>query len=276
MRSQSFLNKYHSFIRTPVHDFRGPTLLKVRGTCSPRSTHLRPLIRSRTVIRTQSTSSTPPLEPDGDSKTRTQTLDPVKVGNGSVADPAPPDAGKIPIKMRRIRTSTTSSNAKDSGAFLGDTNPLEFREGLNREIIFVPSKSYLESPHSSFPPLEIYEDALDKLLITLHPKNQARSVLQLSGSRRPIEPTLGLYCPIEGGDNIIDSTVHELAFFTGAEVLVLDAVQLAAGEWGIFGKGKYDLGTQSPHTNLLLHSGLRNEFVSKPIAFLFFQSDAFS
>ena len=36
---------------------------------------------------------------------------------------------------------------------------------------------------------------------------------------------------------MIDATVRELAKRTGAEVLVLDAVQLAAGEWGEFGPG---------------------------------------
>jgi hypothetical protein len=189
------------------------------------------------------------LEPDADS-TITQTLDPVKEGNGSIADPASPleDGGNAPVKIRRMRTSASSTNLKDSSASL---NPLEFREGLNREIIFVPTETSLESPHSSLPPLEIYEEALDKLLITLHPQNQARSLLPPSGSSRPIEPSLGLYCPIEGGDNIIDSTVHELAFHTGSEVLVLDAVQLAAGEWGIFGKGMCKLGTQSPHPELI-------------------------
>ena len=251
MRSQSFLNKYHSFIRTPVHDFRGPTLLKVRGTCSPRNTRLRPFVHSRTVIRTQSTSSTPPLEPDAVSTTM-QNLDP---GNGSVASPAPSveEAEKSPVKIRRIRTASHLKVSSDSPR---DTNPLEFREGLDKKIIFVPSESCSESPHSNLPPLEIYEDALDKLLITLHPQNQARSVLPLSGSSRPVEPTLGLYCPIEGGDDIIDSTVHELAFYTGSEVLILDAVQLAAGEWGIFGKGICNLGIQSPPPDLLLfHSG---------------------
>jgi hypothetical protein len=240
MRSQSFLNKYHSFIRTPVHDFRGPTLLKVRGTSSPRFTRLRPLVHSRTVIRTQSTCSTPPLDPAAESTTTTtQALEPITDGNGPIENHPSPveEPGKAPVKIRRTRTSASSTDLKDSNASLRDTNPLEFPEGLDREIIFVPSDSLLDGPHSSLPPIEIYEEALDKLLITLHPQNQARAVLPPSGSSRPIEPTLGLYCPIEGGDNVIDSTVHELAFYTGSEVLVLDAVQLAAGEWGIFGKG---------------------------------------
>ncbi|TFY81767.1 hypothetical protein EWM64_g2244 [Hericium alpestre] len=52
----------------------------------------------------------------------------------------------------------------------------------------------------------------------------------------PEEPTLALYCPIEGGDYIIDHTVRELARQTGSDVVVLDAIQLAAGEWGHFGE----------------------------------------
>ena len=31
----------------------------------------------------------------------------------------------------------------------------------------------------------------------------------------------------------------ELARRTGSEVVVLDAIQLAAGEWGAFGKGRH-------------------------------------
>jgi len=43
---------------------------------------------------------------------------------------------------------------------------------------------------------------------------------------------------VEGGEYVLDETVRELARRTGAEVLVIDAVQLAAGEWDHFGKGK--------------------------------------
>ena len=52
-----------------------------------------------------------------------------------------------------------------------------------------------------------------------------------------VEPALALYCPIEGGDYVLDETVREMARRTGADVVVLDAVQLAAGECGHFGKG---------------------------------------
>lgn len=86
------------------------------------------------------------------------------------------------------------------------------------------------------PPPEILEEALNNLHITLHPQTQNRAVYA-SPQGPPTEPTLALYCPIEGGDYVVDATVRELARRTGSEVVVLDAVQLAAGEWGDFGKG---------------------------------------
>lgn len=89
---------------------------------------------------------------------------------------------------------------------------------------------------SELPPPEVFEEALHNLHITLHPQTQHRATYA-SASGPLVEPTLGLYCPIEGGDYIIDATVRELARRTGAEVLVLDAIHLAAGEWGQFGKG---------------------------------------
>lgn len=92
------------------------------------------------------------------------------------------------------------------------------------------------SPTSALPPPELLEDALSNLQVTLHPQTQHRATYSTHfGS--PVEPTLGLYCPIEGGEYVIDATVRELALRTGADVVVLDAVQLAAGEWGHFGKG---------------------------------------
>ena len=236
MRSRSFLNKCHSFIRTPVHHFHPP--LKAQGICSTRHARSRPLVLGRTILRSQSTSSTPSLEPDTNSITQTAADPPVEgIESATKSGVLPEDAEKTPPKIRRMRTSAPSANLKDSSTFPRDTNPLEFPEGLNEEIIFVPTESLMEGSLSSLPPPEIYEEALHKLLITLHPHNQARAISPLSSSSRPIEPTLGLYCPIEGGDYIIDSTVHELAFKTGCEVLVLDGVQLAAGEWGKFGKG---------------------------------------
>jgi hypothetical protein len=119
-----------------------------------------------------------------------------------------------------------------------DTEPVEIPPGL--DILWNPADELLDpnAPQTALPPTDVFEEALHHLHITLHPQTQHRAVYP-STSGPPVEPTFGLYCPIEGGDYIIDATVRELARRTNAEVLVIDAVQLAAGEWGQFGKGIY-------------------------------------
>ncbi|KAJ7063235.1 hypothetical protein C8F01DRAFT_1209579 [Mycena amicta] len=106
-------------------------------------------------------------------------------------------------------------------------SPLELPDGLELQILWRPDRRSLHP--------EIFDDALHNLNITLHPQMQHRATYP-SPLGPLLEPTLALYCPIEGGEYVIDATVRELARRTNAEVLVLDAVQLAAGEWGVFGK----------------------------------------
>jgi hypothetical protein len=89
----------------------------------------------------------------------------------------------------------------------------------------------------ALPPPAVFADALTSVRVALHPQTQHRGAYA-SPTGAPVEPALALYCPIEGGDYVVDETVRELARQTGADVLVIDAVQLAAGEWGTFGKGK--------------------------------------
>ncbi|KAG5646663.1 hypothetical protein DXG03_002653 [Asterophora parasitica] len=143
--------------------------------------------------------------------------------------PAPKDAPEpvvdAPEKVKiRRRVSVTTSK---------ESEVIELPEGL--DILWTPNPAQEPLQTSALPPRENFDDALNKLLITLHPQTQHRATYT-SPLGAPTEPTLALYCPIEGGDYIIDATVAELARRTGAEVLVLDAVQLAAGEWGHFGE----------------------------------------
>jgi hypothetical protein len=118
---------------------------------------------------------------------------------------------------------------------------MEFPEDLNvfwlAEDQPDPTTGLEATLSSDLPPPEILDEAHNNLLITLQPLIQHHATYPTPNSDSPIEPTMGLYCPIEGGDYIIDATVKELARRTGADVLVLDSVQLAAGEWGQFGKG---------------------------------------
>jgi hypothetical protein len=111
------------------------------------------------------------------------------------------------------------------------------------DIVWGPSST--EPDKSSLPPPDIYREALHSLNIALHPKVQHKSAYAVSGNLR--EPTISLYCPLEGGDYVIDATVRELAREVGADVVVLDAAQLAAGEWGQFGPGRPQIFNTLPY-----------------------------
>ncbi|KAF8557235.1 AAA-domain-containing protein [Imleria badia] len=138
------------------------------------------------------------------------------------SDPPTEPAPEKPL-ARRLRISP-STLSRDS-----DDRP-QLPPGL--DILWVP-----DSPPNStaLPPPELFEEALTNLHIALHPQTQHRAAYS-SPAGPPIEPTLALYCPVEGGEYVLDETVRELARRTGAEVLVIDSVHLAAGEWGHFGK----------------------------------------
>jgi len=51
------------------------------------------------------------------------------------------------------------------------------------------------------------------------------------------QPIISLYYPQHGCHNIIDSMVKSLAHDQGADVVVLDSLELALQEFGAFGKG---------------------------------------
>ncbi|KZT44070.1 AAA-domain-containing protein [Sistotremastrum suecicum HHB10207 ss-3] len=150
------------------------------------------------------------------------TTDPVPTDSPD-PPPNPPEDDKPSLRAKRISTKRAEKETKESLP-------------LPRDLDIVWSHADLESSSStSLPPEELIQDCLNNLLIALHPKTQHRATYA-TGAGPPIEPTLGLYCPIEGGDYIVDLTVRELARRSGADVVVLDACELAAGEMGIFGK----------------------------------------
>ena len=114
---------------------------------------------------------------------------------------------------------------------------IELPEDL--KIIWTPEETPFPETfklQEALPPQEILDEALDHLHATFHPQTQHNAAYNPTPTLKS-EPTLALYCPIEGGDYVVDATVWELARRTGSEVIVLDAVQLAAGEHGHFGKG---------------------------------------
>lgn len=141
------------------------------------------------------------------------------------ADPPTDPAPEKPPRRQRVSVTPSPSLPKDA-----DDRP-HLPPGL--DILWLP-----DSPQdpSALPPPELFEEALINLHIALHPQTQHRAAYS-SPAGPPIEPTLALYCPVEGGEYVLDETVRELARRTSAEVLVIDSVHLAAGEWGHFGKG---------------------------------------
>lgn len=104
-------------------------------------------------------------------------------------------------------------------------------------LLWLPEENTVAN-ESSLPPEEMLQEALSNLHVSFHPKTQHRATYA-SSAGPPVEPTVTLYSPIEGGTYVIDAAVQELARRVDADVLVLDALDLLAGEWGPFGKGQF-------------------------------------
>ncbi|KAL4077009.1 hypothetical protein V8B97DRAFT_1866319 [Scleroderma yunnanense] len=186
---------------------RKPTIpLRLARTKLPKDTHADPHTQS-CLTR----SSIPPKSAQEDEPRSPVQLD---------ADSPPSEPEKPP---RRTKTCTQKDSDPDDRPQL----PPEL------DILWLPHDPPPDS--SVLPPPELLDIALTNLHIALHPHTQHRAAY-VTATGPPIEPTLALYCPVEGGEYVVDETVRELARRTGAEVLVIDAVQLAAGEWGHFGK----------------------------------------
>lgn len=156
---------------------------------------------------------------------------------------SPPDPSVPPSEPDKPPRRTRGSSASP-GASTGRERDVDVDErpslpqGL--DILWHPEESSgSDAPRNDvLPPPELFEEALTNLHVTLHPQTQYRAAY-VTPAGPPLEPTLALYCPMEGGNYILDETVRELGRRTGAEVLVIDAIELAAGEWGHFGKGTH-------------------------------------
>ena len=58
--------------------------------------------------------------------------------------------------------------------------------------------------------------------------NTARRTVEMEARARFFRIRLALYCPVKGGRCVVGETVRELARRVGADVVVLDCVQLVA------------------------------------------------
>ncbi|KIM29020.1 hypothetical protein M408DRAFT_126811 [Serendipita vermifera MAFF 305830] len=148
--------------------------------------------------------------------------------DGNKPSPTPPAPSPAPSRARgRPKTSKGLDGKSGETVF-------SLPADLADHLLWLPEEN-LVAKESSLPPEEMIQEALANLLVSFHPKTQHRATYTTSAGP-PIEPTVTLYCPIEGGTYVIDAAVMELARRTDADVLVLDALDLLAGEWGPFGK----------------------------------------
>ncbi|KAI0256767.1 hypothetical protein BJV78DRAFT_1272850 [Lactifluus subvellereus] len=154
---------------------------------------------------------------------------------------------------RRVSTSTSNPPETDStpppskpghppreltGSSNGKSEPGASTPALqvsNEQSFFWTYQSLSESKPSTLPQPEVFQEVLNNVFLSLHPQAQHKATYS-TPSGPPTEPSLALYCPIEGGNYVIDDTVRELARRTGSDVVVLDAVHIAAREWGHFGQ----------------------------------------
>ncbi|KAG0705885.1 hypothetical protein DFH29DRAFT_233012 [Suillus ampliporus] len=220
-------------MRTSTFIRRSRSLLK--ATAARKSIDYHPAIRLQDCVSRK--DGTPPARVYKRLASSTLTASTSDTPDSSSSGSVPPPSPEEPEKPTR-RTRTVSSTPSPS---IQPDDSIQLPHDL--DILWVPDDGQAETDflnNNALPPPELFEEALTNLHITLHPQTQHRAAYS-SSSGPPLEPTLALYCPIEGGDYIIDATVKELAHRTGSEVLVIDAVQLAAGECGHFGKAANSL-----------------------------------
>jgi hypothetical protein len=149
-----------------------------------------------------------------------------------------------PAEPPSIQNGNAGSGSNEGAGGNGNSSSSSSQLPASLDILWSPephprtsTASDLQNP--DLPPSEIFEDVLDNLHVTFHPQTQHRATYtpQDGSASSTVEPTLALYCPIEGGDYVVDETVKELARRVGADVVVLDCVQLAAGSAGQYGSG---------------------------------------
>ncbi|KIM55869.1 hypothetical protein SCLCIDRAFT_133797 [Scleroderma citrinum Foug A] len=209
---------------------------RLARTKVPRDTHSDPNGPARQSSGVQTRSSIPPKSAQDAEQSPIQ-LDADSPPHPDDSPPIPPPEPEKPPRRTRTSASSTSDTSTQRDRESDPDDRPQLPQGL--DILWLPQDlpSSDSQRNNILPPPELFDDALTNLHIALHPHTQHRAAY-VTSTGLPTEPTLALYCPVEGGEYVLDETVRELARRTGAEVLVIDAVQLAAGEWGQFGKGK--------------------------------------
>lgn len=146
--------------------------------------------------------------------------------------PEEPTAEDAKEKRMRPRRRTTPAEAEETIPMY----PVDVR--LLQSLSY--NRMMDQWPVSSrSPSRDALDDAYSKLLVALNHRTQVLALPRPDAEQSIPEPTIALYCPMEGGNYVLDETVQELSRMLSANVVTLDVAQLAAGESGAYGKGRY-------------------------------------
>jgi hypothetical protein len=166
--------------------------------------------------------------------------------SSSAAAPPEDDSPAFEVAAEeKVKRRTTKSVAKALSKNDVEITGSGVLQNNVHEILWQPNDPSPSAPLPSgedpndcgLPEPWLLQDAYEILLLALHPQTQHRATYP-SSIGLAVEPTLGFYCPIEGGDYVIDSTIRSLARRAKADVVVVDALELSAGEHGRYGKCK--------------------------------------
>lgn len=145
-----------------------------------------------------------------------------------------------PVRRRATRVSSKSTEKENDVAEVSAGSGV-LRNNIH-EILWQPGDTLGNTGDAheqaiydaGLPEPWLLQDAYETLLLALHPQTQHRATYP---STSAVEPVLGFYSPLEGGEYVIDATIRNLAQRVKADVVVIDAVELTAGEYGRYGKG---------------------------------------
>ncbi|EUC55976.1 AAA family ATPase [Rhizoctonia solani AG-3 Rhs1AP] len=130
------------------------------------------------------------------------------------------------LKKHTAEDAEEADSDVDAGETLQDPYEFseEYLEGLwNPQVL-------KEHDSSCLPPKLMLEDIYLQLSVLFSPEMQ-KNAARCDKGERISEPSLILYCPLEGGEYVVDATVQAMAERFNAEIQMLDLIQLALDEW---------------------------------------------
>ncbi|EMD31582.1 hypothetical protein CERSUDRAFT_78034 [Gelatoporia subvermispora B] len=151
------------------------------------------------------------------------------------SDAAIDEGGDTTIAVQALetaRTENSESSDNEQETLLQDSASLETPEISGR------TSTGASHSGSALPPPQVFEGILHNLRITLRQQTQYRATFAPSDGD-VVEPTVALYCPIEGGTVYIDEAVQELSRLVDADLVTVDAAQLVAEECEQFVEGGF-------------------------------------